>query len=107
MTSIITRLHHITGYGTAARVPDDRIVVVLAKVINETARKIEGMLGALKDAEAEIVLTRQCIIQAREDNFDGIAHPKFDEISDSEIARYDGLIGRIRIAIASAESDSP
>lgn len=54
MTSIITRLHHITGYGTAARVPDSAVCHIMAKEINETAKVIKDLLFALHDARDKL-----------------------------------------------------
>jgi uncharacterized protein YukE len=60
------------------------------------------LLAALREAEEEIVETRRSITEARKHNWEGIAHPKFEETYQREMARYDRLLERIRAAIAKA-----
>lgn len=52
--------------------------------------------AALTETLAEVVEIRKNITDARQYNYEAIAHPKFDETYQREMARMDAMIGRAR-----------
>ena len=62
----------------------------------------EVMFAALQEAETEVAEIKKNIIEVRAGAYQGIAHPRFDEESQKELARLEAMLGRIRLALSAA-----
>lgn len=89
---------------------DARVSVELLNVERETCDRIrtdnDRLRAALTETLAEVVEIRKNITDARQHNYEAIAHPKFDETYQREMARMDAMIERARNALTH-EQKSP
>lgn len=79
---------------------------LVCPAITWAEKEIGRLRASLCETLAEVVEIRKNITDARQHNYEAIAHPKFDETYQREMARMDAMIERARNALTH-EQEAP